>query len=214
MKVAVIGSTNGSVLRKILELEYISSKICHIFTDRECGLIEIARDFDIKYTLIEEKNSLVFSNQLCENNAIDKFDLVISFFTKLFKGKILSILNNKLINLHPSILPSFPGMHGFEDTVKSGSCFFGSTIHFVDEGIDTGMPIIQTCRPFNYQIAVAENRNLLFQDQCKSLVQVIFWFEKDRIRIKDTRIEIEEANFDQSVFSPSLDCLEAQKMKF
>lgn len=214
MKIAIIGSTNGSVLRKILELEYISSKICHIFTDRECGLIEIANEFNINYTLIEKNNSLAFSDHLCDNYAIDEFDLVVSFYTKLFKGKILNILNNKLINLHPSILPSFPGMHGFEDTVKSGSCFFGSTIHFVDEGIDTGMPIIQTSRPFNYRITVAENRNALFQDQCKSLVQVIFWFEKGRVKIKDTRIEVEEANFDQSVFSPNLDCLEAQKIQF
>ncbi len=205
MKIAIIGSTNGSVLRKILELRYIKSRINHIFVDRNCGLVKLAEDFNIDYTLIKEPNSLTFSDELCDAYQIDKFDLVISFYTKLFKGDILNKLEGKLINLHPSILPSFPGMHGFEDTVASGNCFFGSTIHFVDAGMDTGLPIIQTSRPYNYFFDVAKNRNLLFQDQCKSLVQVINWFEKGRVKITDHRVIIDGAIFQDSIFSPNLD---------
>lgn len=214
MNIAIIGSTNGSVLRKILEIEYIKQRIVHVFVDRQCGLIQLAKEHDIKVSIVEEKDSLSFSNYLCDYCSIDSFDLVISFYTKLFKGQILNRLKHRLINLHPSILPSFPGMHGFEDTVNSGCLFFGSTIHFVDEGMDTGKPIIQTSRPYNYYINTSENRNMLFQDQCRSLVQVICWFDKSRIKINDTRIEIDSASFEMSVFSPNLDCLEAQKLKF
>ena len=56
--------------------------------------------------------------------------------------------SRQVINFHPSILPACPGMNGFEDTIESGAMHVGSTVHFVDTGIDTGKTYItKHCSP-------------------------------------------------------------------
>ncbi|MDA1381029.1 formyltransferase family protein [Plesiomonas shigelloides subsp. oncorhynchi] len=73
--------------------------------------------------------------------------LFISFYTRLLSDVFLKAHPHRVINFHPSILPACPGMDGFGDTLKSGALFIGSTVHFIDEGMDTGKPILQAAFP-------------------------------------------------------------------
>lgn len=81
-----------------------------------------------------------------------------------------------MINFHPSILPACPGMDGFGDTLKSGALFIGSTVHFIDEGMDTGKPILQAAFPRNPGESITKLRHRVFLQQVISLLQVVDWF--------------------------------------
>jgi phosphoribosylglycinamide formyltransferase-1 len=58
---------------------------------------------------------------------------------------LLQYFSNRIVNIHPALLPSFPGLHAIEQAFHYGVKIFGITIHYVDEGVDTGKIIAQDC---------------------------------------------------------------------
>lgn len=213
MRIAIIISTNGGVMSKLINIEYFKERLSHVISDRPCGAIELAKNYKIKNDVFPSKTGREFSDTLTKYINWNDYDLIISFYTRLFAGEFLSNVKHKLINLHPSILPACPGMNGFEDTLRSGSKFIGSTVHFIDEGIDTGKPIIQSARPYDSNRTEAENRHLLFMDQCITLLQTIKWFDEKRVKINENDTTILNAKYNPSVYAPNIDFKEALNLK-
>jgi phosphoribosylglycinamide formyltransferase-1 len=204
-KIVVIASTAGSVLSKLLELSYFREKIHCVVSDRECGAIEIAKRYSVPTLIEKTNNGSVFSDFLHQHFKNEGVDLYVSFYTRLFSGDFIQDNKYKLINLHPSILPACPGMDGFGDTINSGARFIGSTIHLVNSGIDTGLPIIQSAVPYNPILELTENRHKIFIQQCKMLLQVINWFEEERVIFETSQVIIKNAQYYLGEYSPNLD---------
>lgn len=211
MKIAVIISTNGGVLSQLVKINYFREKVYEVISDRECGAIEVANKAGIKTTILKSNSGNEFSEKLLEYLNVSNIDLFISFYTRIFNKKFIEAAKNKIINLHPSILPACPGKDGFGDTIKSGSKFIGTTIHFIDEGIDTGKPIIQSAIPLNPNKSIEELRHEIFNDQCKTLLQTVKWFEDKRIVLDDYKPVINKAGYNKGIYSPNLDFDEAIK---
>ena len=207
---AVIASTGGSVLNALMGSAYFRSRIRCVISDRNCGAIDVALKFGVPTKVLRASTGLEFSDLLLQEFRFNPPTLTVSFYTKLFSGEFLTFSKGRLINLHPSILPACPGMDGFGDTLKSGSTFIGSTIHYVDEGVDTGRPLIQAATPFNPLLPLQNNRHQVFIQQCKMLLQVIRWFEEDRVVINSSGHPcVLNASYLPGMFSPNLDFLEA-----
>jgi phosphoribosylglycinamide formyltransferase-1 len=68
-------------------------------------------------------------------------------FMRLLTPVFLSAFPGRILNIHPALLPSFPGMHGHRDALNYGVRFSGCTVHFLDEGIDTGPIVAQAVVP-------------------------------------------------------------------
>jgi phosphoribosylglycinamide formyltransferase-1 len=66
---------------------------------------------------------------------------------RLLGSTLLKAYQGYIVNIHPSLLPAFPGKDALGQTIQAGASMTGVTIHFVDEGIDTGPPIAQACVP-------------------------------------------------------------------
>lgn len=206
IKIVVIISTGGGVLAALLKNNFAKNKIVEVVSDRDCGAIAVANTNSIPNFVLQTNDSLAFSNFLLDRYKHATIDLFVSFYTKLIKGDFLTFANNKLINLHPSLLPACPGMNGFEDTVKSRAKFIGSTIHFIDSGIDTGAPIIQAAIPFDPKLSIADNRHKIFIQQYKMLLQTIRWLEEERLQIdSDGNPFVMNASYNVDEFSPNLD---------
>ena len=205
MRIVIVASTNGGVLAKLLEIEVFASQVACVISDRACGAIDVASRFGISSYIFESKSGLDFSHQIIERLDLGQFDLFVSFYTRLFCPSFVSRVQNRLINLHPSILPASPGMDGFNSTLRSGSQYFGATIHFVDEGIDTGLPIIQSAHPLNPSVTRAELRHQVFVDQCRMLLQVVAWFDQRRLNIRNGRAIIDNAHFYDGPYAPNLE---------
>ena len=73
-----------------------------------------------------------------------KIDYLFCFGNKIFKGEILEIYENKIINFHPSLLPAFPGLNSIDKALASNVQILGNTAHFIDKGIDSGPIIMQS----------------------------------------------------------------------
>jgi phosphoribosylglycinamide formyltransferase-1 len=97
-----------------------------------------------------------------------KVDLVVlAGFMRILKGEFLRVFKDRVINIHPSLLPSFPGLEAWKQALDYGVKFTGVTVHFVDQGIDTGpiiaqetVPILQgdTSETLHKRIQEAEHR--------------------------------------------------------
>lgn len=97
-----------------------------------------------------------------------KVDLVVlAGFMRILKGEFLRVFKDRVINIHPSLLPSFPGLEAWKQALDYGVKFTGVTVHFVDQGIDTGpiiaqqtVPILQgdTAETLHKRIQEAEHR--------------------------------------------------------
>ena len=208
MNFVVISSTGGAVLRVLLENKFFRERISCVISDRQCGAIDVALEYGVTTKIYYTKNGAEFSDFLLNEFFDMPPDLFVSFYTRLFRGRFLDFSRRRLVNMHPSILPAFPGQDGFGDSIKYGVKFVGATIHLVDEGMDTGLPIIQAAIPCDPHKNIAEVRHLVFQQQCKMLLQLIKWVDQGRMVFNERGWPlIVDAKYEIGEFSPNLDML-------
>jgi phosphoribosylglycinamide formyltransferase-1 len=73
--------------------------------------------------------------------------VVLAGFMRMVKSGLLAAYAGRIVNIHPSLLPAFPGLHSWKQVLDYGAKVAGCTVHFVDEGMDTGPIIIQKTVP-------------------------------------------------------------------
>ena len=114
--------------------------------------LKIAQSLGIKTKIIESKgfkgNRRDYDKQiiavLIKNGVTPKNGLVcLAGFMRIISPEFVKKYKNKIINIHPAILPSFPGLDAQKQAVNYGSKYSGCTVHFVDSGVDTGPIILQ-----------------------------------------------------------------------
>ncbi|HET6500004.1 MAG TPA: phosphoribosylglycinamide formyltransferase [Amycolatopsis sp.] len=149
VKLVVLASGSGTLLQALLDAAArptYPAKVLAVGTDRS-GVEALARaeragvpQFTVR--LGDHPDRAAWDKALTE--AVDAYrpDLVVSAgFLKILGARFLDRFAHRVINTHPALLPSFPGMHAVADALALGVKVTGSTVHFVDSGVDTG-PII------------------------------------------------------------------------
>jgi len=102
--------------------------------------------FDQNTLSVEEKRRIhgttsAFIHKKLVSNDVD---FLLCFGDKILKKPLIDAYPNRLINFHPSLLPSYKGLYAIDQALKSNAVFLGNTAHYIDEGIDTGRIIVQT----------------------------------------------------------------------
>ncbi|XKE44010.1 hypothetical protein LG302_11515 [Halomonas organivorans] len=200
-RVVVIASTGGGVLGEVLRIPKCRELISTVVSDRECGALRMAREHAIPVCTIPSIDGAIFSQGLHELYGGHDVGLFISFYTRIFSGRFLDEFEGRILNFHPALLPGFPGLDGFGDTIRSGCRFIGSTVHYVDAGIDTGQPLIQGVTPYNPNLSTEENRHKIFIQHCRMFIQLLAWYREERL----VEGRIDGATFDSHEFCPALD---------
>lgn len=200
-------------MNQLLHNTFFKSCVHSVVSDRDCPAIPRAAAHGVRTLTIPEGDKQKFSDQVLEYLKAHGIDYLISFYSKLFVGKLLHEYGNRIINLHPSLLPSFKGLHGFEDAIAYGVAYVGSTIHFIDEKMDEGKIIQQTICAVDRKAPIAVTRHRIFEQQCRSLLQVVKWLEEDRILVEPDRVAVRDSEFVDAEFSPNLDFAEAIELE-
>jgi phosphoribosylglycinamide formyltransferase 1 len=205
LKLVIVASTGGSVVNQLLHNDFFKQRVHSVISDRQCPAITKAEAHGVRTQIIWEKDKARFSALVLGYLKQHSIDHAISFFSKLFVGELLREYRDRIVNLHPSLLPSFKGLHGFEDAVAFGARFVGSTIHFIDENMDEGKIIQQTIAAVDETKPIAFTRHRIFEQQCRSLLQIVKWLEEDRLVVEGSRVRVKDATFADDEFSPALD---------
>jgi phosphoribosylglycinamide formyltransferase-1 len=146
--VMISGSgTNMEALADACERADVPAEISAVIADRDCLGLQAAEKRDIPTAIIDFDDfgsREEWSEAL--RDAVDKYDpnLVVSAgFMRLLAPVFVDAFQGKLINLHPSLLPAFPGAHAVHEALEAGVQVTGSTIHFIDYEVDHGPIIVQ-----------------------------------------------------------------------
>lgn len=151
MNLALFASGNGSNVQAIIDAAQagiITSDIkCIVCDNKKAYVIERARKAGIDVLVLSPKdcdNRQQWEEKIINYLQEKEVDLVIlAGFMRIIGEKLLTHFPQRIINIHPSLLPAFPGRNGISDAYEAGVSETGVTIHFVDSGIDTGQIITQ-----------------------------------------------------------------------
>ena len=157
LKIAVLGSGSGSNMQAILDAINAGTLNCQItcvISDVEDALIlKRASDNDIPAhfssaapfkTKLEGDAEKQYIDIIKESGATA---VVLAGFMRIIKQGMLDVFPYRILNIHPSILPSFPGVHAWKQALERGVKVAGCTVHFVDAGTDTGPIVLQKTVP-------------------------------------------------------------------
>ena len=148
LSVVVLISGSGSNLRALLEAAdnpLYPARILAVGSDVPADGLAHADQFGIPTFVVNPRafeSREAWAEMLLSNIGYFKPDLVVlAGFMKILPANFVRALSPNLINMHPSLLPNFPGAHAVRDALAAGATKTGATIHVVDEGVDTG-PIL------------------------------------------------------------------------
>jgi phosphoribosylglycinamide formyltransferase-1 len=156
-RLGILGSGKGSNFRAILEAieaGRLQASVAIVCSDvPNAGILEIARRAGIAASVIDEKRfrtrlspetEIVLVKQL-RDAEVDM--VVLAGYMRMLKAPMLEAFSRRIINIHPSLLPKFPGLEAWRQALEAGETLTGCTVHFVDEGMDSGEIIAQASVP-------------------------------------------------------------------
>jgi phosphoribosylglycinamide formyltransferase-1 len=156
-RLGILGSGKGSNAAAIADAcaaGTIPARVALVLSDVEnAGILERARERGLPArfvppgqfrTKLDEPAEAAFLQAL-RHTEVDL--VVLAGFMRILKGELLRVFAQKVVNIHPSLLPAFPGLEAWKQALDYGAKMTGVTVHFVDQGIDTGPIIAQDTVP-------------------------------------------------------------------
>jgi phosphoribosylglycinamide formyltransferase-1 len=181
MKIGILGSGKGSNMVAIAEAvreKRIPAQIVLVASDVEnAGMLERAREFQlpVRYlppgkfrTKLDEDAEAAYIAALKEAGVEL---IVLAGFMRILKGELLREYANRVVNIHPSLLPAFPGLAAWKQALEYGVKVTGCTVHFVDQGIDSGpiigqktVPVLPGDTPESLHARIQEAERILYPE--------------------------------------------------
>lgn len=153
MKLGVLGSGSGSNMQAILDAidaGTLDARIVLVLSDNpDAYILERARKRGIPTALIDcqgfkTKFPEATQRETAEQLRAAGVDLVcLAGFLRLVKQPLLDAFPNRILNIHPALLPAFPGLEAWKQALDAGVSETGCTVHLVDAGMDTGPVVLQ-----------------------------------------------------------------------
>lgn len=157
LNLGILGSGAGSNMQSIMEAidaKELDAEIKIVLADfPDAKILERARKHGIKAEYLDCAPFRTKLEGMAEDRCIDKLKeagvdtVVLAGFMRIVKPKLLNAFPNRVVNIHPALLPAFPGVHSWKQALDYGCKVAGVTVHFVDAGTDSGPIIIQKAVP-------------------------------------------------------------------
>ena len=126
--------------------------------------------------------------EILKNAGVDT--VVLAGFMRIVKPKLLAAFPNRVINIHPALLPAFPGVHGWTQALDYGCKVAGVTVHFVDAGTDTGpilvqkaVPVMEDDTPETLHARIQVQEHIAYPEALRIIASGNFRIEGRRVRI-------------------------------
>ncbi len=154
-RLGVLVSGSGSNLQALIDAcraEDFPAELAVVLSNVPTAFaLERARKVGVAAEALDHKgfaHRAEFEQQLIQRLKAHRVDIVcLAGFMRLLGGEFLRAFPAGVLNIHPSLLPAFPGLHGPRQAVQYGAKIAGCTVHFVDEGLDSGPVIVQAAVP-------------------------------------------------------------------
>lgn len=108
--------------------------------------------------------------------------VILAGFMRVLTSEFLKKFQRRVLNIHPGLLPAFPGTHAQRQALSYGVKLAGCTVHFVDEGVDSGPIVVQRAVPVLDGDTVESLSTRILHEEHLAYVEVLRWLAADRIR--------------------------------
>jgi phosphoribosylglycinamide formyltransferase 1 len=192
-RIVVLASGSGTNLQAILDQLHGGEEgitVVGVGTDKQgARALERARQADV--------DTAVFPTSEYEDRAardrilgdwIERLDadlIVLAGYMQLLSSEFVQRFRNRVINVHPALLPSFPGIDALQQAIDHGSKITGVTVHFVDEGVDSGPIILQRPVPIPPSRDLAEAEKAIHATEHALLPETIRLIAAGRVRFDE-----------------------------
>lgn len=203
MNIAVLCSGSGTNLQAIIDgvkSGYIPAKIALVVSDnKDAPALERAKKAGIETLVLDKKNFKTredFDKEIVKNLKKKDVELVVlAGFMRLISPYFISEYKNRIMNIHPALLPSFKGVHGIKDALDYGAKVTGPTVHFVDEELDSGPIILQEV----VEIMGDDTEDTLLERvhkaEHKIYPEAIKLFAEGKLKIEGRRVVVNEDEY-------------------
>lgn len=200
IRIGVLASGRGSNFQSIIDginEGDIDGEIVVLISDKaDAYALERAEKNEISSEVVLRKNFESrehMDQEICRILEEKKVDLVVlAGYMRIISPEILGPYENRIINIHPALLPSFPGTNGAKDAFEQGVKVSGCTVHFVDGGMDTGPIIEQTCVRIDDCKDVHEVAEKILPFEHQTMRKVVANFSKGKYLVEGKRVRYEK----------------------
>lgn len=152
MRVGVLASGSGSILRALLERGTIP--IAVVVVDRACGAVDVAGEYGVPVEMVERRDfgagfdRLAYTHRVVDTLTRHGVDLVaMAGFMTILEKPVFDAFDGRILNTHPALLPAFRGAHAVADALAAGVKVTGCTVHVATLEVDTGPIVAQEAVP-------------------------------------------------------------------
>ena len=215
IRLGVLASGRGTNLQAIIdaiEAKKINAVIKVVLSDREQALaLKRARRHRVKAVFLNPKSYSTrekYDERIVEILKQHKVDLVVlSGYMRIVTSQFIKSFHHKIINIHPSLLPSFTGLQAQQQALKWGVRISGCTVHFVDEEVDHGPIIIQGTVPVYNDDTEGSLSSRILEEEHRILPQAIQYIAEGRLEVVGRQVILKDrkSNSKELIVSPPLD---------
>ncbi|MCS6283993.1 MAG: phosphoribosylglycinamide formyltransferase [Nitrospira sp.] len=216
LRVAVLASGRGSNLQAIIdgiEASQVQASIVAVISNKkDAAALERARKHGLKDLFVDPKP---FAGQPDSREAYDRALLAIlqqhdvelvllAGYMKIVTAVLVNAYANRMMNIHPSLLPSFPGLDVQKKAIEWGCKLAGCTVHFVTEGVDEGPIILQAAVPILDSDSPETLAARILVQEHKLYPRAVQLFAEGRLRVEGRRVFVEQGKpVGEAVIGPS-----------
>ncbi|MBN1829076.1 MAG: phosphoribosylglycinamide formyltransferase [Deltaproteobacteria bacterium] len=209
LSLGVLVSGSGSNLQAIvdaIESDRLDAVIKIVISNNpNAYALERCRRHNIPISVINHcqyKSREAFDDKMISVLTDNGVELVVmAGFMRILTERLLRAFPLRVMNIHPALLPSFPGLHGQRQAFDYGVKFSGCTVHFVDEGVDTGPIIIQAVVPCCDDDTEESLQQKILKEEHRIYPQAIQYFAEGRLEVSGRKVHIKNSN---QMSTPSL----------
>jgi len=185
-----------SLLDAIAAGQLDAAMVCVISDVPDARILERARHHTVPGFYLDPAPFKTKLDGESEQRAIDLLrrhgvdTVVLAGFMRMVKPGLLRAFPGRVLNIHPALLPAFPGLHAWEQALNHGAKVAGCTVHFVDEGMDSGpiivqraVPVLSNDTPATLHARIQEQEHLAYPEALQLLAE-------GRLRVMGRRVEV------------------------
>lgn len=200
MNIAVFCSGNGTNLQAIIDSQkkgYIKAEIKVVVSDApDCYALVRAKGAGLKTLVVERKNFRTkkdFETEILKALKKENIGLLaLAGYMRILSADFISSFENKILNIHPALLPSFKGAHGIKDAFEYGVKITGVTVHFVTKDMDSGPIILQSSVKVTEDDTEETLAEAIHEEEHKLYPRAIQLFVDGKLKIEGRKVKIKD----------------------
>lgn len=195
-RLAVFVSGSGSNLQAIIDAEIPTVEIALVFSNNpNAYALERIKKYGMPSLVIDHRGYSSredYEKEILRSiEPLDIHLIALAGFMRILSPNFVSRFKNRIMNLHPALLPAFAGVNSVKQALEYGVKYTGCTVHFVDEGVDTGPIILQSVVPILESDTEDSLLERIHQEEHRIYPEAIRLFSEGKLKITGRIVSIE-----------------------